>query len=634
MLAEFIPAEDLLLDEQTELITEEPTTPLLDKYTTNLSAKVAANPASYEAFGRDSEIEAVTIALLRKNKNSPLLVGEAGTGKTAIVEGLALRIFQGQVPPKLQALTVRTLELSTLMNENEDGIFITKFRGLIDELVATKGENLLFIDEIHTLVGTGSADGNALDAGNVLKPALARGEIQMIGATTIDEYHESIETDKALERRFQQIEVKEPTADQAQVILQGVAPNYAHYHQVTIRKQALTEAVNLSIRYLPDRYLPDKALDLLDEACTIVSAQNKAVVTEESIAEVLKRRTGIPVTTILKDEASRLTNIESKLSRRVKGQAPAIQAVANAVTISKAGLQGEDKPLATFLFLGTTGVGKTELAKALAEVVFDSEHAMIRLDMSEYSQPGSSLKLIGTRKEKGVLTEAVKHNPYSIVLFDELEKGDREVHDLLLQILDDGRLTDGTGRLINFKNTIIIMTTNIGAEKIRMNAELKGEVDQLTEREYQQFIEAMEIELQSEFRPEFINRIEYKIVFKMLSEPVIREIAIKDLEILNNRMKKQGAYLVYDEDLLDYLTFNGTDVNNGARPLMRLINRKVLAPIATELLKLPKLNSNQQLYRVKVVVDGKKPNGVDELLDHRKISIQIQSVPNNSVPNK
>lgn len=634
MLAEFIPAEDLLLDEQTELTTEEPTTPLLDKYTTNLSAKVAANPASYEAFGRDSEIEAVTIALLRKNKNSPLLVGEAGTGKTAIVEGLALRIFQGQVPPKLQALTVRTLELSTLMNENEDGIFITKFRGLIDELVATKGENLLFIDEIHTLVGTGSADGNALDAGNVLKPALARGEIQMIGATTIDEYHESIETDKALERRFQQIEVKEPTADQAQVILQGVAPNYARYHQVTISKQALTEAVNLSIRYLPDRYLPDKALDLLDEACTIVSAQNKAVVTEESIAEVLKRRTGIPVTTILKDEASRLTNIESKLSRRVKGQAPAIQAVANAVTISKAGLQDEDKPLATFLFLGTTGVGKTELAKALAEVVFDSEHAMIRLDMSEYSQPGSSLKLIGTRKEKGVLTEAVKHNPYSIVLFDELEKGDREVHDLLLQILDDGRLTDGTGRLINFKNTIIIMTTNIGAEKIRMNAELKGEVDQLTEREYQQFIEAMEIELQSEFRPEFINRIEYKIVFKMLSEPVIREIAIKDLEILNTRMKKQGAYLVYDEDLLDYLTFNGTDVNNGARPLMRLINRKVLAPIATELLKLPKLNSNQQLYRVKVVVDGKKPNGVDELLDHRKISIQIQSVPNNSVPNK
>lgn len=636
MLAEFIPAEDLLLDEQTELTTEEPTTPLLDKYTTNLSAKVAANPASYEAFGRDSEIEAVTIALLRKNKNSPLLVGEAGTGKTAIVEGLALRIFQGQVPPKLQALTVRTLELSTLMNENEDGIFITKFRGLIDELVATKGENLLFIDEIHTLVGTGSADGNALDAGNVLKPALARGEIQMIGATTIDEYHESIETDKALERRFQQIEVKEPTANQAQVILRGVAPNYAHYHQVKISEQALNEAVNLSIRYLPDRYLPDKALDLLDEACTIVSAQNKAVVTEESIAEVLKRRTGIPVTTILKDEASRLTNIESKLSRRVKGQAPAIQAVANAVTISKAGLQDEDKPLATFLFLGTTGVGKTELAKALAEVVFDNEHAMIRLDMSEYSQPGSSLKLIGTRKEKGVLTEAVKHNPYSIVLFDELEKGDREVHDLLLQILDDGRLTDGTGRLINFKNTIIIMTTNIGAEKIRMNAELKGEVDQLTEREYQQFIEAMEIELQSEFRPEFINRIEYKIVFKMLSEPVIREIAIKDLEILNNRMKKQGAYLVYDEDLLDYLTFNGTDVNNGARPLMRLINRKVLAPIATELLKLPmpKLNSNQQLYRVKVVVDGRKPNGVDELLDHRKISIQIQSVPNNSVPNK
>ena len=626
-MAEFIPAnglwpeEDLIIEEQEQLQT-----PLLDKYTVNLSEKVKANPESYEVFGREEEIEAVVISLLRKNKNSPLLIGEAGTGKTAIVEGLALRIVRNQVPPKLQNLTVRNLELSSLMNENEDGIFITKFRALIEELVETKGQNLLFIDEIHTLVGTGSADGNALDAGNVLKPALARGEIQMIGATTIDEYHESIETDKALERRFQQVEVKEPTVSQAKVILRGVAPTYESYHQVEITQAALDEAVNLSVRYLPDKFLPDKALDLLDEACTIVSAsQTEYLVTQTAIAEVLKRRTGIPVTTILKDEATRLTDIEIRLTKRVKGQAPAVKAVADAVTISKAGLQDENKPLATFLFLGTTGVGKTELAKALAEVIFDDEQAMIRLDMSEFSQPGSSLKLIGTRKEKGVLTEAVKHNPYSIILFDELEKGDREVHDLLLQILDDGRLTDGTGRVINFKNTIVIMTTNIGAEKIRTNAELKGEVDQLTEREYQQFMEAMEIELQSEFRPEFINRIEYKIVFKMLGEKVIREIAIKDLEILDERMQKQGARLTYGEELLDYLAANGTDVNNGARPLMRLINRKVLAPIATKLLSLPKLARDKQ-YQINVLVKGKKPNGIDELLDHRQIALGVQVI--------
>lgn len=626
-MAEFIPAnglwpeEDLIIEEQEQLQT-----PLLDKYTVNLSEKVKANPESYEVFGREEEIEAVVISLLRKNKNSPLLIGEAGTGKTAIVEGLALRIVRNQVPPKLQNLTVRNLELSSLMNENEDGIFITKFRALIEELVETKGQNLLFIDEIHTLVGTGSADGNALDAGNVLKPALARGEIQMIGATTIDEYHESIETDKALERRFQQVEVKEPTVSQAKVILRGVAPTYESYHQVEITQAALDEAVNLSVRYLPDKFLPDKALDLLDEACTIVSAsQTEYLVTQTAIAEVLKRRTGIPVTTILKDEATRLTDIEIRLTKRVKGQAPAVKAVADAVTISKAGLQDENKPLATFLFLGTTGVGKTELAKALAEVIFDDEQAMIRLDMSEFSQPGSSLKLIGTRKEKGVLTEAVKHNPYSIILFDELEKGDREVHDLLLQILDDGRLTDGTGRVINFKNTIVIMTTNIGAEKIRTNAELKGEVDQLTEREYQQFMEAMEIELQSEFRPEFINRIEYKIVFKMLGEKVIREIAIKDLEILDERMQKQGARLTYGEELLDYLAANGTDVNNGARPLMRLINRKVLAPIATKLLSLPKLTRDKQ-YQINVLVKGKKPNGIDELLDHRQIALGVQVI--------
>lgn len=613
-------------DDDLVMADDRPATPYLDQYTTDLSAKARQRPEDYEVFGREKEIEDMVISLMRKSKNSPLLIGEAGVGKTAIVEGVCLRIVRGQVPPALQNLTVRVLELSSLMSNSLEGSFLAKFKAIISELVATKGQNLLFIDEIHTLMGAGT-NGQALDAGNVLKPALARGEIQMVGATTIDEYHETIENDRALQRRFQNIQIDEPTPAQAEVILTGVAPSYEKFQQVTISEAAIQAAVALSVRYIPDRFLPDKALDLLDEASTIVGTRvdSSRTVTEVEIAEVLKRRTGIPVTTILKDEAERLQNIEVKLTKRVKGQEFAVHEVADTITISKAGLQDETKPIGTFMFLGTTGVGKTELAKALAEVVFDDEAAMIRLDMSEFSQPGSSLKLIGTRKTKGVLTEAVKHRPYSIVLFDELEKADREVHDLLLQILDDGRLTDGTGRLISFKNTIVIMTTNIGAEKIKMNAELKGEVDQLSLREYNQFMEGMEIELQTEFRPEFINRIDHKIVFKMLGKPVIREIAVKDLAILAERMAGQNAELGYSDEVLDYLSDNGTDVKNGARPLMRLINQKVLAPIARRLLKLPREHGER--YRFDVTVRGEAPNGIDELIDRRTLDFQVTALP-------
>ena len=598
-------------------------TPYLDKYTEDLTKKVADYPEDFEVFGRKEEIENVVISLLRKTKNSPLLIGEAGVGKTAIVEGLALRIVRRQVPDRLQDITVRSLELATLSN-NRDGEFIEKFKRIIDELVKTKGENLLFIDEIHTLMGAGSSDGNALDAGNTLKPVLARGEIQMIGATTIDEYHETIENDRALQRRFQNIQVDEPTVSQAIHILSGAKSKFERYHDVKVGKSAVDQAVKLSVRYVPDYFLPDKAFDLLDEACTIARTKDITLVTKNQIAEVLKRRTGIPVTTILKDESVRLTGVDERLSSRVKGQEFAVKTVADVVTIAKAGLQDESKPLATLLFLGTTGVGKTELAKGLAEVLFDDESAMIRLDMSEYSQEGSSLKLIGTRKTKGVLTEAVKHKPYSIVLFDELEKADREVHDLFLQILDDGRLTDGTGRLVSFKNTIVIMTTNIGAERIKINAELKGDVDKLSAREYQQFIAAMDLELQNEFRPEFINRIEHKIVFKMLDKPVIKQIAKKNLDILNKRMSKQGAYLVFDQKLLDYLADNGTDLNNGARPLARLINRVVLAPIARMLVSLEKKKGYVYEFRAEVI--GKAPTNEDELIDYRKVVFHTRQV--------
>lgn len=598
-------------------------TPYLDTYTEDLTKKVKEYPAEHEVFGRELEIEQVVTSLLRKTKNSPLLIGEAGVGKTAIVEGLALKIVREQVSPKLAGVTVRSLELATLTN-NSDGSIIEKFKHIIDELIKTKGENLLFIDEIHTLMGTGSTNGNALDAGNVLKPALARGEIQLIGATTLDEYHETIENDRALQRRFQNIQIAEPTPMQAIEILTGAKPVFEKYHDVLITKSAVNQAVQLSVRYLPDYFLPDKAFDLLDEACTIASVNQQKKVTKRQIAEVLKRRTGIPVTTILKDENKRLDRIEERLKKRVKGQDFAVKTVADVVTIAKAGLQDESKPLSTLLFLGTTGVGKTELAKGLAEVMFDDENAMIRLDMSEYSQSGSSLKLIGTRENKGILTEAVKHRPYSIVLFDELEKAEREVHDLLLQILDDGRLTDGTGRVVSFKNTIVIMTTNIGAERIKINTELKGNVGQLSLREYQQFIASMELELQNEFRPEFINRIEHKIIFQMLEKDVIKQIAIKDLELLNKRMAKQGAYLVYDQKLVDYLADNGTDINNGARPLARLIDRAVLAPVARSLVKLTK--EKDKLHEFRVNVMGRAPDQVDELIDQRKLKFDLRTV--------
>lgn len=608
------------LDETDIVIVQESDTPFLDQYTENLTEKVSHKPEDYQVFGRDQEIEDVGVSLMRKTKNSPLLIGEAGVGKTAIVEGLAFNILKGNVPEGLQGLVIRSLELSSLMND-QDGGFIFKFKKIIEEMMQTNGQNLLFIDEIHTIMGAGG-NGDVLDAGNVLKPALARGEIQIIGATTLDEYHLTIERDRALERRFQKIQVNEPDQTEAIAILNGAKPSFEKFHHVIIDKDAIEQAVKLSIRYITDRFLPDKAFDLLDEAATIVSASGtESHVTEKDIATVIKRRMGIPVTTILKDEVTRLTDVEERLSKRVKGQSFAVESVSDAVTISKAGLQDENKPLATFLFLGTTGVGKTELAKALAEVLFDDERAMIRFDMSEYSQPGSSIKLLGTQTEKGTLTEEVKHHPYSIVLFDELEKADQEVHDLLLQILDDGRLTDGMGRLINFKNTLVIMTTNIGAEKIKTNAELKGDLENLSEREFQQFMAGMEIELQSEFRPEFINRIEYKIIFKMLGRDVIKEIAEKNLELLNIRMKRQQASIRYSEEVLDYLADNGTDANNGARPLARLINRKVLAPIAEQLIQLPKYDGKTWLFEISV--SGKAPNMVDELVDRRELVFDV-----------
>ncbi|MCB5031222.1 ATP-dependent Clp protease ATP-binding subunit [Streptococcus mutans] len=592
-------------------------TPYLDKYTDNLTAKVAKKSDDYQVYGRDKEVQAVTISLLRRTKNNPILVGEAGVGKTAIVEGLTLAISRNQVPELLKGLTVRSLELSSLMSE-EDGGFIAKFKKIIEEMVSTRGHNLLFVDEFHTIVGAGGQEGQALDAGNVIKPVLARGDIQLIGATTLDEFHDYIETDRALERRMQPIMVEEPTIKQAITIIDQAKGVYEKFHGIKVSSEAVRQAVRLSVRYITDRFLPDKAFDLIDEASTIASATGKDNISDEDIAQVLKDKTGIPVTTILKGDQDRLDGFKEKLMDRVKGQEDAIEAVVDAVTIAQAGLQDENKPISSFLFLGPTGVGKTELSKAVAEALFDDEDAMIRFDMSEFKKKEDVSKLIGNRetRTKGQLTEGVKRKPYSVLLLDEVEKAHSEVMDLFLQVLDDGRLTDSSGRLISFKNVIVVMTTNIGAKKIINKWELKGNFKDLTDRDRQQFEKSMDSELQNEFRPEFLNRIENKIIFNLLERNVIEEIAEKNLSKISDRMKRQNLTLSYESNLIKYLSDVGTDVKNGARPLERLIKRKVLAPISAKSLTLDK---SRQTYNVHLWVEGEAPDG-----QHRKDLRQIQ----------
>lgn len=595
-------------------------TPFLEKYTDNLSAKIAKKEADYEVYGRDEEIQNVITSLRRRTKNNPILVGEAGVGKTAIVEGLALAILRDQVPNDLKGLTVRSLELSSLMS-GDDGGFIPKFKNIIQEMIATKDQNILFVDEFHTIVGAGSQNGESLDAGNIIKPALARGELQLIGATTLDEFHDYVETDRALERRVQKVMVEEPTIPEAITIIDQAKVIYEDFHRIKISRAAVETAVRLSVRYITDRFLPDKAFDLIDEAATISSAENKELVTEKEIAQVLKNKTGIPITTILKGDNERLAGFKEKLLKRVKGQDEAIDAVVDAVTIAQAGLQDENKPISSFLFLGPTGVGKTELSKAVAEALFDDEDAMLRFDMSEYKQKEDVAKLIGNRgtRTKGQLTEGVKQKPYCVLLLDEIEKADGEVLDLFLQVLDDGRLTDATGRLVSFKNTIVIMTTNVGAKKIIDKAELKGNFKNLTDRERQQFERSMENVLQREFRPEYLNRIENKLIFNLLESDVIEEIAEKNLSEIALRMKRQNLTLSYDSSLIAYLSDVGTDVRNGARPLERLIKRKVLAPISAKSLD---LNKTTQSYNIHVWVEGEAPDG-SHRVDQRQLHFDV-----------
>lgn len=565
-------------------------TPLMDKYTDDLTAAVALNPDAYRAIARDDEIRQVIYNLNRRSKNNPILIGEAGVGKTAIVEGLARLIVLKKAGRQLNDKRIRVLQIAALGQTDT----VSKMLGLIQEFQATKGQNILFIDEVHTIMGVDSTNG-AMDLGDVLKPAMARGDIQLIGSTTLDEYDKFIERDPALQRRFQQVLVNEPTRATAIRILRGIKGTYEKYHQVRYSDKAVVGCVDLSIRYIADRYLPDKAIDLLDQAGAIAATHGKDKVGLKEIALVLQEMKGIPVTNVLRNDNVRLRNMRQKLGETVKGQPEAIKAVADAITIAKAGLQAPNKPLSSFLFLGTTGTGKTALSKALAKVMFDDEEAMVRFDMSEFSKR-SSLDHF-----QELLTDQIKRQPYCILLFDEIEKACTAVHDRLLQVLDDGELRDKRGRSTNFRNSIIIMTTKLGADLIADKESYEHAIDEASLvdetprqriRRRDAFRKQVQMELTNIFRPEFVNRIQHKIVFNMLTRDIIEQIARNDLKVINQRLAEHGFKLEFQQDLIDYLADVGTDVKNGARPLERVIERDVTAPLSMIILQLESTPDN------------------------------------------
>ena len=681
----------------------------LNKYARNLN-EYAESGKLDPVIGRDEEIRRVIQILSRRTKNNPILIGEPGVGKTAIAEGIAFRVIQGDVPENLKTKTVYSLDMGALIaGAKYKGEFEERLKAVIKEVTSSDGEIILFIDEIHTLVGAGGGEG-AMDAANILKPALARGELRAIGATTLNEYQKYFEKDKALERRFQKIMVDEPNTQDAISILRGLKERYETHHKVRIRDEAIIAAVELSQRYISDRFLPDKAIDLMDEAASklrlemdsvpevvdelnrkimqleiereaikrendekkvkelsedianlsnerdslrarwkaekdLVDAINnqgeqiesykleadqaeragdygkvaelrygkikesqdqveklkaqlsetqldnrmlKEEVTAEDIAGVVSRWTGVPVTKMIQSEREKLLYMETELHKRVAGQEEAIEAISDAIRRSRAGLQDKRKPIGSFIFLGTTGVGKTELAKALAEYLFNDEHAMIRIDMSEYQERHAVSRLIGAPPgyvgydEGGQLTEAVRRKPYSVILLDEIEKAHPDVFNILLQVLDDGRLTDNKGRLVDFKNTIIIMTSNIGSHLIQDNfkdltdlnrdhvvAKTKGELFEL---------------LKQTIRPEFLNRIDELIMFTPLNRDELRDIVSLQFKGVQTTLSEMGIEIEASEEALDWLSQLGYDPQFGARPLKRVIQKRILNELSKEIL--------------------------------------------------
>ena len=622
---------------------------VLEKYSRDLT-KAAQDGELDPVIGRSTEIERIMQIMSRRTKNNPVLIGEPGVGKSAVVEGLAQLIVSGKVPETLSGKRILSLDLGNMIAGSKyRGEFEERLKDTIKD-VKKQGNVILFIDEFHTLVGAGKAEGS-LDAANILKPALARGELQCIGATTLDEYRKNIEKDAALERRFQPVKVGEPTAEEALAILKGLRDRYEAHHKVKITDEALQAAVSLSDRYISDRFLPDKAIDLMDEAASRVrlhsftappdvkeqeerlkALQNEKkeaiahqdfeqaaslrdeerklrqdiarkraaweerknnsheVVTEEDIAQIVASWTGVPVKKMTEDESERLLHMEELLHRRVVGQDEAISAVSRALRRARAGLQDPKRPIGSFIFLGPTGVGKTELCRALGEVMFDDENAVIRIDMSEYMEKHSVSRLVGSPpgyvgyEEGGQLTQKVRNKPYSVVLFDEVEKAHPDVFNILLQILDDGRLTDSNGRVVNFKNTIIVMTSNAGASTITSKRSLGfgGSVE--TTRDYEAMKERVMAEVKDTFRPEFINRIDDLIVFHALEPDDIRRIAALMLGSVSRRLAERGMQLSYGDDVIALLAEEGYDANFGARPLRRTIQRTVEDALSEEII--------------------------------------------------
>lgn len=641
---------------------------VLDQFGRNLTA--AAREGKLDpVIGREEQMERVMQVLSRRTKNNPVLIGEPGVGKTAVVEGLAQAIVAGDVPETLKDKQLYTLDLGSLVaGSRYRGDFEERLKKVLKE-IRTRGDIVLFIDEIHTLVGAGAAEG-AIDAASILKPMLARGELQTIGATTLDEYRKNIEKDAALERRFQPIQVPEPTLDIAVQILRGLRDQYENHHKVTITDGALEAAVNLSDRYINDRYLPDKAIDLIDEAGAklritrmsepqeikdlnekIAEARKRkevaidkqnfelaaderntemeltkerdkaekawrsgaqgggAIVDEELIAEVLAKATGIPVFKLTEEESSRLLRMEDELHKRIIGQDDAIKSVSRAIRRTRAGLKDPKRPSGSFIFAGPTGVGKTELAKALAEFLFGDESALISLDMSEFSEKHTVSRLFGSPpgyvgyEEGGQLTEKVRRRPFSIVLFDEVEKAHADIFNSLLQILEDGRLTDSQGREVDFKNTIIIMTTNLGTRDINRGTPMGFQADNDTATSYDRMKQKVNEELKQHFRPEFLNRVDDTIVFPQLQKAEIVKIVDLFLTRLDTRLADQGMSIEVSDDAKNALADRGFDPVLGARPLRRTIQQDIEDPLSEKIL-FNELHSGQRVY---VDVEGEGP---------------------------